>query len=561
MKLHYLLIFSSIILFSNCNQKTKSSQTSENQAKEINMLKGKIAQFAPVDIKYDSTILNVKQRKALEYLCRASMLIDSIYLNQVFAENDNIRAKLLAGDSEIDKLKLDYFNIMGGPFDRIDHNNSFINGYQKPAGANFYPKDLTKDEFNIWIKKHPKDEKSFTSNFTVIRRMNGNLVSIPYSKNYKKWLTEASEYLRKAAENSENSSLKKYLLLRAEAFESNNYFDSDLAWMDLKDNLIEPVIGPYEVYEDEMFNYKAAFESFITIKDPEESAKLKKFAGYLTDIENHLPIPDKYKNKKRGSESPIVVANEVYTGGESHYGVQTLAFNLPNDERVREAKGSKKVLLKNVSEAKFEKLLKPIAQIVLTQDQLPYVSFNAFFSHTLMHEISHGVGPGIIVVNGKKTTVQKELKETYSTLEECKADVLGMYNNIFMIDKKVYPPEFEKQIYTTFLAGIFRSIRFGINDAHGGGNAIIYNYLLEKGGYEYNDKTQKVSVNFEKIYPALRDLANKLLTIQATGSYDKAKAFIAKYAFSSPSMDTLRSKLNSLPVDIQPVFQIDKELR
>ena len=553
MKLHYLLIFSSIILFSNCNQKTKSSQTSENQAKEINMLKGKIAQFAPVDIKYDSTILNVKQRKALEYLCRASMLIDSIYLNQVFAENDNIRAKLLAGDSEIDKLKLDYFNIMGGPFDRIDHNNSFINGYQKPAGANFYPKDLTKDEFNIWIKKHPKDEKSFTSNFTVIRRMNGNLVSIPYSKNYKKWLTEASEYLRKAAENSENSSLKKYLLLRAEAFESNNYFDSDLAWMDLKDNLIEPVIGPYEVYEDEMFNYKAAFESFITIKDPEESAKLKKFAGYLTDIENHLPIPDKYKNKKRGSESPIVVANEVYTGGESHYGVQTLAFNLPNDERVREAKGSKKVLLKNVSEAKFEKLLKPIAQIVLTQDQLPYVSFNAFFSHTLMHEISHGVGPGIIVVNGKKTTVQKELKETYSTLEECKADVLGMYNNIFMIDKKVYYPEFEMQIYATFLAGIFRSIRFGINDAHGGGNAIIYNYLLEKGGYEYNDKTQKVSVNFEKIYPALRDLANKLLTIQATGS--------AKYAFSSPSMDTLRSKLNSLPVDIQPVFQIDKELR
>ncbi len=239
--------------------------------------------------------------------------------------------------------------------------------------------------------------------------------------------------------------------------------------------------------------------------------------------------------------------------------VQTLAFNLPNDERVREAKGSKKVMLKNVHEAKFEKLLKPIADIVLDKDQLKYVTFAGFFNHTLMHEMSHGVGPGIITINGRKTAVNKELKETYSTLEECKADVLGMYNNVFMIEKGVYPKEFAEETYVTFLAGIFRSVRFGINEAHGGGNAIIYNYLLENGGYEYNSDTKKVRVNFDKIYPALKDLANKILTIQATGDYDGAKQLIAKYAVNSASMDTLRSELKNLPVDIRPVFQIEEK--
>ena len=232
-----------------------------------------------------------------------------------------------------------------------------------------------------------------------------------------------------------------------------------------------------------MFNYKASFESFVTIKDPEESAKMAKFAKYLDDMENNLPIDDKYKNHRTRIESPIVVVNEVYSARRyKSRSTDTLAFNLPNDERVREAKGSKKVMLKNLHEAKFEKLLNPIAEIVLDKDQLPYVTFDGFFNHTLMHEMSHGVGPGIITVNGRKTEVKKELKETYSTMEECKADILGMYNNVFMVDKGVYPKKFIKELYVTFLAGIFRSVRFGVNEAHGGGNAIIYNYLLEKGG-------------------------------------------------------------------------------
>lgn len=545
------------------------SQNPQKESEEVTMLKEKIAKFVPVEIQFDETLLTDREKVVLEKLYRASKIIDELFLEQVYIENDQIKADLISKTSNksiLDKepeLKpqLELFTIMFGPFDRLEDNEPFLGKNTKPLGANFYPVDMSKEEFEKWIKENPADEKTFTSEFTIIRRDSGKLVAIPYSEYFKDKLTAASNLLKEAAEFSDNPSLKKYLLSRADAFLSNDYYQSDMDWMDLKDHNIEVVIGPYEVYEDEMFNYKAAFESFVTIKDPVESKKLEVFAKYLNDIEKNLPLDEKHKNYSRGSESPIVVANEVFTAGDTKAGVQTLAFNLPNDERVRQAKGSKKVMLKNVHEAKFEKLLKPIAEIVLEPEQLKYVTFDAFFNHTLMHEMSHGVGPGFIKVNGKDTEVKKELKETYSTMEECKADILGMYNNMFMIEKGVYPKESENEILVTFLAGAFRSMRFGISEAHGGGNAIIYNYLLEKGGYVYNEGTQKVKVDFEKIHSALKELCNLVLTIQAEGNYQGAKDLIAKYAVNSPTIDTLRKKLETLPVDIKPVFEIEEKLK
>jgi hypothetical protein len=447
---------------------------------------------------------------------------------------------------------------MFGPFDRLEHDKPFIGTEEKPAGANFYPEDMTKKEFEDWIKNHPEDEKAFTGQFTMIRREGDSLVAIPYSEYFKDKLTEISNLLKDAAGYADNPSLKKYLLTRAAAFLSNDYYESDMAWMDVKDNDIEVVIGPYEVYEDNLYNYKTSFESFVTIKDPQESKKLGIFKKYLKDMELHLPIPMEYKNLGRGSESPIAVVNEIFDAGDAKKAVQSIAFNLPNDERVRKAKGSKKVLLKNVAQAKYEKQLIPISKIVLDPDELQYVTFNSFFTHTLMHEMSHGIGPGFIKVDGRNTEVRKELKEHYATIEECKADILGMYNNVFMIEKGVFPESFEKETYATFLAGIFRSVRFGINEAHGGGNAIIYNYLLDKGGYEYDQETQKVKVNFDKIAGALRNLANRILMIEAKGNYLGAKDMIAEYAVDSPSMKTLREKLSSLPVDIRPIYQIEE---
>ena len=548
-------LFITILIISGCGQQNKQG---ENQAEEMTMLKEQIDKFAATELKYDDSILDERQKVVVENLYRAAKIMDEIFLDQVYSKNNQIKADLLSQENEKSNLRLELFNIMFGPFNRLEHDTPFIGTEQKPVGANFYPEDMTKEEFEQWIKDHPEDEKAFTSEFTVIRRDGPRLIAIPYSEYYKEKLSEAAKYLLDAAESADNISLKNYLTTRAYAFQNNDYFESDMKWMDLKDHSIEIVIGPYEVYEDGLFNYKASFECFLTLKDPEESKKLEVFKKYLRDMEMHLPIPDKHKNLERGSESPIVVVNEVFTAGDTKAGVQTIAFNLPNDERVRKVKGSKKVMLKNVQEAKYDKLLVPIAEIVLDPEQMQYVSFDAFFNHTLMHEMSHGIGPGYIKVDGRDTEVKKELKETYSTLEECKADILGMYNNIFMIEKGVFPKEFENEIWVTNLAGAFRSMRFGINEAHGGGNAIIYNFLLEKDAYEYNAETQKVKVNIKKIYPALEELATKLLMIQAKGDYKGAKELIAKYVVSSPSMQTLRDKFSGLPVDIKPVFEIEK---
>ena len=314
----------------------------------------------------------------------------------------------------------------------------------------------------------------------MVRRSGQTFTLVPYSQEYQNELAQAAALLREAAGLASEPTLKAYLTKRADAFLSNDYYDSDVAWMDLK-GAVEPTIGPYEVYEDEWFNYKAAFESFITVQDEAESAKLQKFAGELQDIENHLPIDPKHRNPKLGASAPIVVVNEIYAAGDANHGVQTAAFNLPNDERVISAKGSKRVMLKNVQDAKFAKILTPISKVVLTPEDQKDLAFEAFFTHILVHELMHGLGPHNITVGGRQTTVRQELKETSSAIEEAKADISSLFAIQYLIDKGVLPKSLERQLYTTFLASTFRSIRFGINEAHGRGIAIQLNYLLDKG--------------------------------------------------------------------------------
>lgn len=538
------------MIFISCSEDKKVEENLE--------LEKKINQYSKTELTFNESLLDARQKVVVSKLYEAGKIVDRIFLDQVYSKNEEIEDLLSKSIEPSDKTILEYFRINFGPFDRLDHDKPFFGEKNKPTGANFYPEDMTKEEFEKFLKDNPEKEAEFTSEFTVIRRENGNLVAIPYTEYYKTELTEISRLMTEAADYADNASLKKYLLTRAKAFQTNDYYESDMAWMDVDDPTIEIIVGPYEVYEDGLFNYKASFEMFLTLVDPESTEKLKTFANYLTEMEENLPIPQEHKNFERGSDSPIVVAQEVFSAGDTKAGVQTLAFNLPNDERVRKAKGSKKVMLKNVHQAKFDKLLKPISEIVLDQSQWDFVTFDAFFNHTLMHEMSHGLGPGFIEVDGRKTEAKKELKDTYSIMEECKADILGLFNNQFMIKKGVYPASFEKEMWVTFLAGVFRSIRFGVNEAHGGGNAIIYNYLLEKGAYEFDAKTQKVKVNFDKAYPALTDLANKVLMIQAKGDYNGAKSLIEKYAVSSETIKILVEKLNALPVDITPTFQIEK---
>ncbi len=541
-----------LVFIQNCEP------TMELQRADLNLVKAQLEKFAPVQISYDQSILSEQDQQVVEKLVEAAKLIDQIFLRQVYSQNEAIKNALLKSKILEDQTYLEYFKIMYGPFDRLDGNKPFLQKNPKPVGANCYPEDMTKEEFLQWLESHPEDKEIFESNFTVIQRDGNKLVAFPYSKIYQDLLNPAARLLREAADLSKNQSLKKFLTSRAEAFLSNDYYQSDMDWMDL-DSPIEVVIGPYEVYEDALMGYKAAFESFITVVDPVESQKLATISKYLNDMEGNLPYKDEYKNFERGASSPFKVVQEIYTSGDTRAGVQTIAFNLPNDERVREAKGSKKVMLKNIMEAKFDKILMPIVEKVIVPEQLPNVSFDSYFNHVLLHEVSHGLGPGTLTLpNGEKTTVNKMLADTYSTLEEAKADVCGNYNVQFLIDQGVLPKELEPRLYVTYLGGIFRSVRFGIESAHARANMIQFNYLMAKDGFQFDKQNEMFGVNQAKAKDAIKELANLLLTIQAEGDYQAAKNLIEKYGVMTEKMQTALNKLSDIPVDIKPIYEIEE---
>src|SRR5687768_79406 len=514
-----------------------------------------IARFAPTEIAADISALPANERQALAHMVRAAQVMDALFLEQVWAGNEAMLFELLRDDSDEGRQRLHYFLINKGPWSRLDHNESFVAGAPaKPPAANYYPAGAAKEEVEKWIASLPAAEKTrATGFFTTIRRgPDGRFVAIPYSTEYQGELEIAAMHLREAAGLTMQPTLKAYLESRAAAFLSSDYFDSDVKWMEL-DATIEPTIGPYEVYEDEWFNYKAAFEAFITIKDQTESAKLQKFAGALQDIENNLPIDPQYRNPKLGALAPIAVVNTVFSAGDANRGVQTAAFNLPNDERVIREKGSKRVMLKNNQQAKFDKVLVPISKVALAAADQGSVSFEAFFTHILMHELMHGLGPHDINAGGRATTVRQELKDTYSAIEEAKADISGLFALQYLVDKGQLDRSLEKTMYTTFLASSFRSLRFGINEAHGRGQAIQLNYLLDKGGFTVNgDGT--FSVDTGKIKDAVIALAREIMTLQAEGSYAKAKQMIDTLGVLRPPTKAVLDRLTAVPVDIEPRF-------
>jgi len=381
---------------------------------------------------------------------------------------------------------------------------------------------------------------------------------VPYNIEFQGELAHAAALLREAAALATEPTLKTFLTTRADAFLSNDYYASDVAWMELK-GAIQPTIGPYEVYEDELFNYKAAFESYVTIEDPAESAKLQQWAGQLQDIENHLPIDPAMRNPRLGALAPIVVVNEIFAAGDGNRGVQTAAFNLPNDERVTREKGAKRVMLKNVQDAKFAKNLVPISKVVLSPADQKDVSFDAFFTHIVVHELMHGLGPHSITVGGRPTTVRQEMKEQSSFLEEAKADISALFAIQYMVDKGVLPKTFEQTLYTTYLASAFRSIRFGISEAHGRGIAVQLNYLLDAGAFSANaDGT--FSVNRAKVKDGVTGLTREIMTIQAHGDYAAAKALGERLGTVRPVVQKALDRLNAIPVDIEPRFTTAAQL-
>ena len=531
------------------------SQQAIQLAPEAQRLRAMTARLAPVDIDVDLSTLPATEKSALASLVRAARVLDALHLRQVWAGNEGLLLELLKDRSITGEARLDYFLINKGPWSGLDEEQAFIAGVpEKPQGANYYPAGASKEEVETWIAGlGPEAKTAATGFFTTIRRdPGGKLQSVPYSVEYQGELAEMAQHLRAAAAATRQPTLKAFLESRAAAFISNDYYASDVDWMKL-DSSIEPTIGPYEVYADEWFNYKAAFEAYITLRDDAETAKLERFGRELQWLENRLPFDPKYRRKKLGGLAPMRVVNVVFGAGEGNQGVQTAAFNLPNDERIVAEMGSKRTMLKNFQEAKFRNVLLPISRVALGADDQPFVSFDAFFTHILMHEIMHGLGPTNTGAGGSGGGVRQALKEHYSVLEEAKADASGLWALQQLMDKGVIDRKLERAMYTTFLASSFRTLRFGMTASHAKGMALQVNYLLDAGAFTVS-KDGSFSVNLKKAKKGVAGLTRELLTLQATGDYAGTRKLFDRLVVIRPQVKAVIDRLTDVPIDIRPRF-------
>jgi len=530
------------VLSSGCDQEKEQAMF------VVDDLAVRVSEYAATDIVADVSHLTGSESAVLDELVAAAEVMHEIFEVQAWPYREDIDAALAAYDGDDAEALRTYVDINVGPWDRRHHFEPFFGDWVHPDGANYYPTDLT-DAEKTALENGADGADGL---FSMVRRdETGALKVIAYSEFFAEELERAAAHMRKAAELTENDSLRAFLNSRADAFFSDDYFESDMLWMDL-DGAVEITIGPYETYEDGLFGYKAAFEAFVTVTDPAASEQLATFKGELPGLEAALPIPDEFKNPNRGSDSPIRVVDEVFTAGDTRSAVQTIAFNLPNDERVREAKGSKKVLLRNIMNAKFDQILTPIAAELVVPDQSASIASRSFFMHTLWHEMSHGLGPGRITIDGRETEVRLELKETYSTLEEAKADAMSPWCILRMVDKGHFPQEMVEEQAVTYLAGLFRSVRFGIGEAHGQANAVQFNYLIEKGVITVEEG--RFRIDAEAFPGAIEQLVHDILMIQAHGDYDASVAMIEQYGGMPQVLADGLDRLGDVPVDLLPKY-------
>ncbi len=533
----YIISLSILVyILSGCERKMENQDKNSKSQEEQYYFEG---MYVPFTLQADLSVLSGQEKKMIPVLIEAADIMDEIFWHEAFGRGDSLLNQL-----EDPELK-QFARINYGPWDRLNNNEPFIDGVgPKPAGANFYPADMTKEEFEA---SGAEDKRSL---YTMIRRdERGNLEAIHYHEYFNEKILKASRLLEEAAGYAEDPGLKRYLELRAEAFRDDNYQESDLAWMDMTTNTIDVVIGPIETYEDQLYGYKAAHEAYVLIKDKAWSERLDRYAAFLPELQEALPVPAEYKQEKPGSDAQLNAYDVVYYAGDCNAGSKTIAINLPNDEEVQLKKGTRRLQLKNAMRAKFDKILVPIAQELIAPGQVDKISFDAFFSNTMFHEVAHGLGIKNTITG--KGTVREALQEHASTIEESKADILGLY----MIDKLSEKGEIDRALedyYITFLAGIFRSIRFGTSSAHGKANMIRFNYFKEKNAFVRDPDDGKYRVNFENMQEAVRDLSREILVMQGDGDYQAVDRFMDEYVAMGDTLekDLDRLKENNVPVDI-----------
>ncbi len=515
-----------------------------------NTMADRVKQYAFVRLTTDLSALSENERRMIPLLIEAAGRMNDAFWIQAYGDKE----ALLSSVTDPDARR--FVEINYGPWDRLANNAPFIDGIgPKPAGANFYPKDITKAEFESYIAANPGKGEALKSLYTMVRRGRGegSLQTIPYHQFFSAQTGFAALKLKEAARLADDPGLKRYLELRAHALRTDDYQPSDLAWLDMKNNTIDVVIGPIETYEDQLFGYKASFEAYVLVKDKQWSRRLSKYAALLPDLQRGLPVPEEYRREMPGTESDLNAYDVVYYAGDCNAGSKTIAINLPNDEEVQLRKGTRRLQLKNTMRAKYDKILVPIAGVLIAPEQRKHITFDAFFGNTMFHEVAHGLGIKRLVKG--KGTVRKALREQASALEEGKADILGLYMVTRLFEQGVLTDGTVMDNYVTFLAGIFRSIRFGASSAHGRANMMRFNFFEKMGAFSRDSATGVYRADFDRMQAAMTVLSAKILKLQGDGDYDGVKSLMAELGTISPQLQADLDRLSQAGIPVDIVFE------
>jgi len=555
LKRHAAWLAVALLVASGAVMSRGENQPAGGNPETMAKLEGMLSQYAPSEMSFDARKLPAQDQAMLKHLIAASQQIDEIFWRQSYRKAVEIRDRLKVAKDPNSKLLYRLVMINAGPFDRLEDFKPFYGTETMPPGAGYYPEDLTRKEFEDYVAAHPDQRETLLSGLTVVKRKGKDLVAVPYHEEYARWLEPAAKELEAAATASASASFRRYLTSKVKALRDDNYFQSDCDWIDLKDSPYELVLGPFEVYEDQLMGIKTSYEASVAIRDVQESTRLAAYIAHLQELEDNLPYPEADRRKVAGLASPMVVVRDIYRGGDLRVGYQAAATNLPNDPKVHEKKGSKKIFWKNVFEARVDKVILPISKELMEPSQAKLVTARGVFEDVLMHELCHALGPRYVRGTDEKVPVNQKLGDLYSAVEELKATVAGLVSMAWFFDQGIMPKASEQEHYASYLGSILRAVRFGVGEAHGRASIVELNFLQERGAIRRDPATARWSVDTPKMRGALRELTGMVLEIERAGDRAAAETLFAKYGSISPELAKDLERARSVPVEIEPIYR------
>ena len=521
----------------------------------------RLAKFRPVKMRFDSAGLTAREKQLVEKLIEASHHLEDIYWRQSDPEGLALYRSLEGGRNSADQKLLRFLRINGSRFDLIDDNKPFVGTERIAPGRGFYPKGLTREQIEQYVKEHPEKKAEIYSPYTVVERRDSQLAGVPYHIAYREFLEPAVKTLREAARLSDDPAFAKFLQLRADALLTDDYYASDLAWLDLKNPKFDVIFAPYDVYLDDLLGVKAEYGAAVLIRDEKESQKLALFQKYVADLQDALPLPPEDRPSKKGRATPMEVMDAPFRAGDLRHGYQAVADTLPDDPRIVEEKGTKKIFFKNFMDARVNYIVLPIAQRLMRSDQAAQASGEGYLSAVMMHEISHGLGPTFARTPGGQVRINEAIGPAYSALEEAKADVVGMFGLLWLVNHRALPKERLEGYYASYVAGIFRTVRFGIAEAHGAAQMMEFNYLSEQNAIRWDAAAGRYAIDYARMPGAIAALAKELLEMEATGDRARVEKWFQKYGAIPDTLKSVLGKDSDIPVDIDPIFDFPEPLR